>query len=350
MTNMNQGTMELSTQEFTALNTKLFSYTGAKFKFKKHFDELHTSFGKKIKVKTYIEGFAGTLASLFHNLMHVEAQRYVINDFNKRIINIYKHVKESPDQLFKKLEALENEFQRIIPEEMRANRYASEEEKKGSFKHNQEFYQEAVNLMNTIPLDINHAALMLFVMQHNYRGLYQENKQGEFNTHFNWETKRINLKQIKDNLYNLHRFFNTHDVVFESLDVFRLVEKYDEQDTFIYLDPPYSNSVIQYKKVARSFNALDTHKELIQICKQFDYVMYSNNFDETLCQYFEAHTIFQRGTIKENSKLSTKEILGIKCNLRAYTPIVELLGIEAISHAPINNSIDKSFATDIRVA
>lgn len=343
-------TMELETQEFTAQNTKLFIYTGSKFKFKKHFDELHATLGEKIKVKTYIEAFAGTLASLFHNLTHVEAQRYVINDFNKRIINIYKHVKESPDQLFGKLEALENEFQRIIPEQVRLNRYASAEVKKGSFKNNHEFYQEAVTLLNTIPLDINHATLMLFVMQHNYRGLYQENKKGEFSTHFNWETKRINLKQIKDNLYNLHRFFNTHEVIFESLDVFGLVETYNERDTFIYLDPPYSNSTIQYKKVERSFNALDTHKELIELCnQQFDYVMYSNNYNETLCQHFEAHTSFERGKIKADSKLLTKEILGIKYKLRAYTPIVELLEINT-SYMPVNNIDKSSHTTDLLVA
>lgn len=349
---VNKEAMELGTQGFTAQNTKLFTYTGSKFRFKKKFDELHTTLGEKIKVKTYIEGFAGTLASLFHNLTHVEAQKYVINDFNKRIINLYKHIKASPDQLFRKLEALENEFQRIIPEEVRINRYASTEAKKGSFKNNHAFYQEAVTLLNTIPLDINHAALMLFVMQHNYRGLYQENSKGEYNSHFNWETKRTNTNKIKESLFNLHHFFNTHEVVFESMDVFELVQKYDERDTFIYLDPPYAKSKIQYHKGIRSFIYTDTHEELIEICnKQYNYVMYSNNFDETLCHHFEAHTSFERGKINGQSKLPTKEILGIKCNLGVYTPIVEILEIDTTSYAPINNTIDKSsLATQSHVA
>ena len=76
--------------------------------------------------------------------------------------------------------------------------------------------------------------------------------------------------------------------------------------------------------------------------------MYSNNFDESLCQHFEAHTTYERGKVNGKSKLPTKEILGIKCNLGAYTPIVE---IDTTSYAPINNTIDKSsLATQSHVA
>lgn len=351
MKKMNKKTTVMATEEFTAQNTKLFTYAGSKLKFKKHFDKLHTTLGKKIKVKTYVEAFAGTLASLFHNLTHVKAEKYVINDFNKRVINLYKHIKENPELLFTKFEALENEFQRIIPEHLRHTRLVPKEVRQTLFKSNHEFYLEAKSLLNVISLDINHAALMLFLMQHNFRGLYQENSKGEYNSHFNWGAKCTNTDKIKESLFNLHYFFNANEVIFENVDVFDLAEKYNERDTFIYLDPPYSDSTVQYKKGTRSFNALKTHEELIEICnKQFDFVMYSNNFNEKLCQHFEAHTTFHRGTVNGNSKLPTKEILGIRCNLRAYTPIVELLGIDTTSYVPINNSIDTSLATDIRVA
>ena len=353
MEKMNRETTTgMDTQGFNAQNTKLFTYAGSKLRFKNHFDALHATLGQKIKVKTYIEGFAGTLASLFHNLTHVEAQKYVINDFNKRVINLYKQIKESPELLFTKFEALENEFQRIIPEHLRHTRYAPKEVRQTLFKSNHEFYLEAKSLFNIIALDINHAALMLFLMQHNFQGLYQENSKGEFNTHFNWETKRINTNKIKESLFNLHHFFNTNEVIFENLDVFELVAKYDERDTFVYVDPPYSNSVIQYKKMATgSFNDLSTHHNLIETCnKRFNYVMYSNNFDETLCHHFQTHTSFERGKIKADSKLPTKEILGIKCNLRAYTPIVELLEIDTPSYAPVNNMDKPSLATQQNVA
>ena len=347
---VNKEAMELGTQGFTAHNTKLFKYAGSKLNFKNQFDELHATFGQKIKVKYYIEAFAGTLASLFHNLTHVEAEKYIVNDLNKRVINLYKHVKENPDQLFIKFQALENEFQRIIPEHFR-NQSRILEVDRHEVKDNNDFFREARELFNTIALDVNHAALFIFIMLHCVNGFYRENKNGDYNNSYNWSTKKVDTKNIYTTIHNLHKFFTTHEVVFESLDVFDLAEKYNERDTFIYLDPPYADSSVQYLEGTKSFNALTTHEELIKICNgQFHYVIYSNNFDESLCQHFEAHITYERGKIG-GSELPTKEILGIKCNLRPYTPIVELLEIDTTSYAPINNTIDKSFlATQSHVA
>ena len=346
---VNKETMELGTQEFTAQNTKLFTYAGSKLKFLKHFDALHASLGKKIKVKAYIESFAGTLSSLFHNLMHVEAEKYIVNDLNKRVINLYKHVKENPDQLFKKFEALENEFQRIIPEHLH-NQSRILEVDRHEFKDNNDFYCEARELFNTIALDVNHAALFIFIMVHCVNGFYRENKNGDYNNGFNWSAKKVNTENLHATIHKLHTFFISHEVIFENVDAFELVKKYNERDTFIYIDPPYTDSSVQYLEGIKSFNTLETHEELLEICnRQFDYVMYSNNFDEKLCQYFQSHTSFERGKVNGTSKLPTKEILGIKCNLRAYTPMVELLEIDT-SYMPINNNIDKSsLATDLLV-
>lgn len=62
---------------------------------------------------------------------------------------------------------------------------------------------------------------------------------------------------------NLHNFFNSNNVEFENLDVFELINKYDESDTFIYLDPPYSNSQIQYGNGKRA------RKKVEKSCKQY---------------------------------------------------------------------------------
>ena len=51
----------------TAKETKMFSYTGSKMKYKEHFDTAHEKAEVK-QVHTYIEAFAGTLSSMFHNL------------------------------------------------------------------------------------------------------------------------------------------------------------------------------------------------------------------------------------------------------------------------------------------
>lgn len=303
-------TTGMTTQGFTAQNTKLFTYSGSKFNYKRHFDELHARLGEKIKVKTYIEAFAGTLASLFHNFEHVNADRYIINDLNKKVINLYKHIQQNPEELFRIVTSLEDTFQAFIPEHLH-NKSMVPKEERDAFKHNSDFFYIARELFNTIPLDIHHAALFIFIMEHCFNGIYDENQSGEYNNGFNWSSKPINKETIYTRIQTLHTFFSTHEIIFESLDTFALVEKYQGSDTFIYLDPPYTGSNLQYKIAKKSFKYFQTHIALLEICKQYDYVMYSNNYDETLCQYFEAHTSFERGKVNGTSKLPTKEILAL---------------------------------------
>lgn len=310
MKKMNREIMVMATEEFTAQNTKFFTYSGSKFKFKKQFDELHATFGQKIKVKTYIEAFAGTLASLFHNFEHVNADRYIINDLNKKVINLYKHIQQNPEELFSIFKSLEDTFQALIPEHLR-NKSMVQNEDRDAFKNNSDFFYIAREFFNTIALDIHHAALFIFIMAHCFNGIYDENQSGEYNNGFNWSSKAINKETIYTKIKTLHTFFTTHEVVFESMDAFALVEKYQGSDTFIYLDPPYVGSSLQYKIANKSFKYLQTHIALLEICKQYDYMMYSNNYDETLCQHFQAHTSFERGKVNGTSKLPTKEILAL---------------------------------------
>ena len=132
---------------------------------------------------------------------------------------------------------------------------------------------------------------------------------------------------------NLHNFFNSNNVEFENLDVFELINKYDESDTFIYLDPPYSNSVIQYENGKRSrkkavdtttFNEIKLHQQLIEKCNsKFECVMYSNNFDEIFIDNFDNHTTFERNNSIGTEKIGKRklEILAIKTN--EIVPVLE---------------------------
>ena len=250
------------------------------------------------------------MASLFHNFEHVNADRYIINDLNKKVINLYKHIQQNPEELFRIVTSLEDTFQALIPEHL-CNKSQVPNEDRDAFKNNADFFNITKEFFNTIPLDIHHAALFIFIMAHCFNGIYDENQSGEYNNGFNWSSKPINKETIYTKIKTLYTFFTTHEVVFESLDAFTLVEKYQGSDTFIYLDPPYVGSSLQYKIAKKSFKYLQTHITLLEICKQYDYVMYSNNYDETLCQHFQTHTSFERGKVNGASKLPTKEILAL---------------------------------------
>lgn len=327
---------------YTAKNTKLFDYTGSKLRFESQFQEVHQKIAQPVRrVGTYIEAFAGTLASMFHNLAHVQADRYIINDFNGRIINLYQQIKANPLRLFLQYQTLENEFNRIIPEHLRDKRLVEKKLRKSDFSQNEAFFLEVRTLFNQTPLNTNNAAMFLFLMNHNFNGLYAENKKGGFNSAFNWSAIEVDTYAIKLALDNLHCFFSENKVVFESMDVFELIEKYTDEDTFIYLDPPYSNSDLQYKKKSREndFNNVSTHIKLIQWCEKYRYVMYSNNFEEAFVEHFDQHVTFSRKKYgnKESSK-PTLEILAIVFHdtVSKYLPIHFLLGLEEGYPLPIN--------------
>ena len=331
---------------YTAKNTKLFRYTGSKLRFKSQFQEVHQKLAQPVKkVGTYIEAFAGTLASMFHNLAHVQADRYIINDFNGRVINLYQQIQANPLRLFLQYQTLENEFNRIIPKHLRGNGRLEEKIDKSDFSHNEAFFYEVRTVFNQTPLNTNNAAMFLFLMNHNYNGLYGENMKGEFNISFNWSAKPVNTNVIKMALDKLHCFFTENEVIFENMDAFELIEKYPEEDTFIYLDPPYSESDLQYKKSQEyNFNYVSTHTKLIQLCEKYQYVMYSNNFEEEFVEYFDVHTTFSRkryGT-KESSK-PTLEILAIIFNnaMAKYLPIHFLLSLEGDNPLPSNTIYHK---------
>jgi site-specific DNA-adenine methylase len=322
------------TLSLSAKNTKLFSYVGSKFKYKKHYDSLLTNVKKK-EYKVYIEAFAGSLASLFHNLEHIKADKIIINDFNPKIINVYTQIKNNPTEVFEKYLILENEFNRIVPQFI-LDKYKSKGVKKEDRIYMQEvfdFYLDAKEVYNNLILNTEHAALFIFIMKHCFSGCYKENKQGKLTTGFNWCAKRIDVKVVENAIMNLHNFFKSNNVEFENLDVFELINKYDESDTFIYLDPPYSNSVIQYENGKRSrkkavdtitFNEIKLHQQLIEMCNsKFECVMYSNNFDEIFIDNFDNHTTFERNNSIGTEKIGKRklEILAIKTN--EIVPVLE---------------------------
>lgn len=318
------------TLSLTAKNTKLFSYVGSKFKYKKYYDSLLTNVKKK-EYKVYIEAFAGSLASLFHNLEHVKADKIIINDFNPKIINLYTQIKNNPTEVFEKYLILENEFNRIVPQFI-LDKYKSKGVKKEDRIYMQEvlnFYTDAKEVYNNLVLNTEHAALFIFIMKHCFSGNYTENKQGKLTTGFNWKASKVNVKKVETAIMNLHNFFNSNNVEFENLDVFELINKYDESDTFIYLDPPYSNSQIQYENGKRAvnnitFNEIKLHQQLIESChSKFECVMYSNNFDEIFTEYFDNHTTFERNNSIGTEKIEKRklEILAIKTN--EIVPVLE---------------------------
>jgi len=333
-----------------AQDIKLFSYSGSKMKYKKHFDNAH----EKIKVKnvhTYIEAFAGTLSSMFHNLASISAKRIIINDINKSLINLYRQIKVNPKEVIQTFELLEKTFQKYIPEEFEHQTNVKDKvlrEKKLS--HLRDFYCQTREIFNKKENTPQNAGLMIFMLNHNFNGLYSEAKKtGKFNISFNWNVRKINSEKVIKNINTLHTFLVEKKVIIENLDVDALIEKYsDQKDTMIYLDPPYTDSVIGYSSnQTTNYNTTQSHLNLLDKCKVFHYVLYSNNNNPKIEKVLDYAINFSRtnGVSQNKSTISKTEILGFINNCPDHSmPRVETLlaSLKAITPSkPVNNTTYK---------
>ncbi len=320
-------------------NMKLFSYTGAKTKYKKYFHHILAKIGVK-KVGTHIEAFAGSLASLWHIMEVVNADKIVINDINPRMINLYIQIQKNPNKVYSLFEMLENKFQSMILPETSKKGFVKKE-LRGLFDNNRNFYNNVRKDFNNHKLDEINAAEMLFLLNHNFNGLYGENKKGGYNIAFNWRAAELNMNVIKTNIFNLSNFLNNNNVVFECLDIDDLIKKYNDFDTLIYLDPIYVDSIVQYNKKRKkenSFNKIETHLKIIDSCKKYKYVIFSNNFKEEFISPFDSYITFERtNTIasKKTNKPKT-EILAYKVNEEIASLKVEVA--TKIVGKPANNT------------
>jgi len=139
-----------------------------------------------------------------------------------------------------------------------------------NLQEKKEFYLKVRNIFNNqikmgaVYNNHKHAAVFIFLNKTCYRGLYSENKKGEFNVSFGNYIKPGILIE-KNKLKFLSEAFQ--GVNFSSVD-FKEAFKNIQPGDFLYLDPPYfpenKNSFVSYTKV--SFT-LEEHIKLFENVK-----------------------------------------------------------------------------------
>ena len=306
----------------TTNKIKLFFYPGSKGQYLDTFKNVFDKNGS-IEVGTYMEGFAGSLQSSLINLQYVKTNKVVLNDLNPKLINIYQQIQKNPELVWEGYKMIEDKFESLIPSHSPKIRVFPKDRRDEITELNQlyKYIRKYINNPQN-ELDWVHASCMLFILNHQFNGLYNENKKGEFNIAFNWSTLKVNINSIKESIFKLNKLFNSEiEFVFETLDIDSLISKYNDRDTFIYLDPPYINTDIQYNKKrsgkTNSFNNVKTHIDMLNSCSKYKYVMYSNNdhidFQEFFGSNFENFDRKNNVSNKKSTK-SKKEILGLKIN------------------------------------
>lgn len=131
-----------------------------------------------VSYERYFEPFLGGGAVLFE-LQPVQA---FVNDINLALINTYKTIKYSPDELIKEINELDNQ------------------------EINKEYYYKVRERYNLKLLageyDLELAALFIFLNKHCFNGLYRVNSKGLFNVPYNGKTtasvSEENIKEVSE--------------------------------------------------------------------------------------------------------------------------------------------------------
>jgi len=142
--------------------------------------------------------------------LNSEYKRYLVNDINSDLINLYKVLQENGEEFISY-----------------AKRFFTEE------NNQEEIYYAYRDRFNSIE-DLNEkSALFLYLNRHGYNGLVRYNASGGFNVPFGrYKRPYFPLKEMK------YFYLKSKKVVFASIDFQKAMDRAKKGDV-VYADPPY---------------------------------------------------------------------------------------------------------------
>jgi DNA adenine methylase len=168
----------------------------------------------------YVEPFVGSGAVLFWMLNNFpKLENAVVNDINEDLINTYRTIKRTPNELISILDILQGEYHSL----------ENAEEKK------KEYYYLKRGLFNDRKQgQTEHSALFIFLNRTCFNGLYRVNRKNEFNVPIGSYKKpticdKPNLLAVSDALQRVDLLCGD----------FEQTVDYAGTNTLFYFDPPY---------------------------------------------------------------------------------------------------------------
>lgn len=301
----------------------LFKYIGGKTWMK---DIIRKSIKETLKnnnINTFIEPFAGGLGcflNIYDLLIEHNVKNIILNDINKKIINFYKFVYQSPQILINEYECIEKEFIKLIPYNyIQSNNIKDKEKIKELLAEANHYFLNIRNKFNSSSHDDEKAAaLFLFLQTHCFNGVYRENQKGNYNTPFNWGVKKFDKEKTEQKILKVHNIFRNFNIDFTNKSYNSIC--YNIENSLYYADPPYINNddeIKENKYHKDGFNIKD-QLNLIKLLSPNNFI-YSNHDNSILLEEFKKYSNnikikrFSRKNImsasKESRKQDKKEIL-----------------------------------------
>jgi hypothetical protein len=159
----------------------------------------------------YFEPFVGAGAVIF-NLLPSKA---VINDLNSELINVYKVIRDNPNELIEQLKE-----------------HTNSNSKEYFYKVRELDRQANYDKLS----DIYKASRTIYLNKTAYNGLYRVNKSGQFNTP--WGRYKNPKILDADNILAMSKYFNESKIEILNVDYKKALTSVSKGD-FVYFDPPY---------------------------------------------------------------------------------------------------------------
>lgn len=173
-------------------------------------------------IEKYAEPFVGGGAVLFDILSKYHLKSVYISDINAELINTYHVIRDDINPLIQMLSVMQAEF---VPMDTQSRKvyYIAKRERFNTLKLN-----------GDRDINIEKAALMIYLNKTCFNGLYRVNKKGAFNVPMgSYKNPTIcdeeNLRSVSQKLQNVTIVCGDYR---ESID-------FIDQNTFVYFDPPY---------------------------------------------------------------------------------------------------------------
>jgi DNA adenine methylase len=208
------------------MSKPLFIWAGGKNKMLKHYLPIMPK-----QVDTYVEPFFGGGAMFCHIVQNYQPKKLVINDVNADIVRIYNSIKNNLPEFLFKLDSYCNVYLPMNKEDRK--KYYFEVRHEHAYDYDK--WSEA-----------EEAATLYFLMKTGFNGIFQINN----NTNRRYGTPAGLLNQ-KDKVYELDvvKWWNQ---ALQNSEVMSgdwkecLKQIPDEDNAFVFLDPPYRDSFTSY--------------------------------------------------------------------------------------------------------
>lgn len=160
----------------------------------------------------YFEPFIGG-GALF---LELQPKSAIISDINEQLINCYSVIKSNPDELIREIIRLDN----------------GRRDKEGYLLNRDRYNQKITDG----ELDVETAALMIWINKNCFNGLYRTNKSGLFNVPYN--NKDCGKSINEENIRRISSYLNASQISILCCD-FEETCKDCKKGDFIFFDSPY---------------------------------------------------------------------------------------------------------------